>query len=120
MDFAKLISYLFHSRTQTHIFHLQTQSFAEHMALNAYYDGIVPLIDGIVEAYQGKYGIVKGYTNFNLMEYNNTQQVIAYLDTLCKAVYATYETIEDSYILNLLDGITELIKSTIYKLQNLR
>ena len=120
MDFVKLISYLFHSRTQTHIFHLQTQSFAEHMALNAYYDGIVPLIDGIVEAYQGKYGIVKGYTNFNLMEYNNTQQVIAYLDTLCKAVYTTYETIEDSYILNLLDGITELIKSTIYKLQNLR
>jgi len=120
MDFVKLISYLFHSRTQTHIFHLQTQSFAEHMALNTYYDGIVPLIDGIVEAYQGKYGIVKGYSNFNLMEYNNTQQVIAYLDTLCKAVYATYETIEDSYILNLLDGITELIKSTIYKLQNLR
>lgn len=120
MDFVKLISYLFHSRTQTHIFHLQTQSFAEHMALNTYYDGIVPLIDGIVEAYQGKYGIVKGYTNFNLMEYNNTQQVIAYLDTLCKAVYATYETIEDTYIQNLLDGITELIKSTIYKLQNLR
>jgi len=120
MDFAKLISYLFHSRTQTHIFHLQTQSFAEHMALNTYYDEIVGLIDGIVEAYQGKYGIVKGYTNFNLMEYNNTQQVIAYLDTLCKAVYATYESVEDTYIQNLLDGITELIKSTIYKLQNLR
>ena len=58
MEFAKLISYLFHSRTQTHIFHLQTQSFAEHMALNTYYDAIVPLIDGIVEAYQGIYGII--------------------------------------------------------------
>ena len=90
------------------------------MALNVYYDAIVPLIDGIVEAYQGKYGIVKGYTNFNLMEYNNGQQVIAYLEALCKAVYDTYEIIEDSYIQNLLDGITELIKSTIYKLQNLR
>jgi len=120
MEFAKLISYLFHSRTQTHIFHLQTQSFAEHMALNAYYDAIVPLIDGIVESYQGKYGIVKGYTNFNLMEYNNVQQVIEYLEALCNAVYSTYGTIEDSYIQNLLDGITELIKSTIYKLQNLR
>jgi hypothetical protein len=54
------------------------------------------------------------------MEYNNVQQVIAYLEALCNAVYSTYETIEDSYILNLLDGITELIKSTIYKLQNLR
>jgi hypothetical protein len=90
------------------------------MALNAYYDAIVPLIDGIVEAYQGKYGILRGYTNFNLMEYNNAQQVIEYLEALCNAVHSTYETIKDSYILNLLDGITELIKSTIYKLQNLR
>ena len=120
MDFAKLISYLFHSRTQAHIFHLQTQSFAEHMALNVYYDGIVPLIDGIVEAYQGKYGIVKGYSNFNLMEYNNTQQVVAYLEALCKAVYDVYQTVKDTNIQNLLDGITDLIKSTIYKLQNLR
>ena len=119
MDFVKLISYLFHSRTQAHIFHLQTQSYAEHMALNVYYDGIVPLIDGIVEAYQGKYGIVKGYSNFNLMEYNNAQQVIAYLDALCKAVYEVYQSTEDTNIQNLLDGITDLIKSTIYKLQNL-
>jgi hypothetical protein len=120
MDFAKLISYLFHSRTQSHIFHLQTQSFAEHMALNTYYDGIVDLIDGIVESYQGKYGIVKGYSNFNLMEYNNAQQVIAYLKALCEAVYSAYEHIDDTYIQNQLDAITELIKSTIYKLENLR
>jgi hypothetical protein len=120
MDFVKLISYLFHSRTQAHIFHLQTQSYAEHMALNVYYDGIVPLIDSIVEAYQGKYGIVKGYSNFNLMEYNNTQQVVAYLDALYKAVYEVYQSTEDTNIQNLLDGITDLIKSTIYKLQNLR
>jgi hypothetical protein len=90
------------------------------MALNVYYDGIVPLIDSIVEAYQGKYGIVKGYSNFNLMEYNNTQQVVAYLEALCKAVYDVYQTVEDTNIQNLLDGITDLIKSTIYKLQNLR
>jgi hypothetical protein len=90
------------------------------MALNVYYDGIVPLIDGIVEAYQGKYGIVKGYSNFNLMEYNNTQQVVAYLDALCKAIYEVYQSTEDTNIQNLLDGIIDLIKSTIYKLQNLR
>jgi hypothetical protein len=119
MDFAKLISYLFHSRTQTHIFHLQTQSFAEHMALNVYYDGIVPLIDALVESYQGKYGIVKGYSNFNLMEYNNGQQVIAYLEALSKTVCDVYNSITDTNIQNLLDGITDLIRSTIYKLQNL-
>ena len=120
MDFAKLISYLFHSRTQAHIFHLQTQSFAEHMALNAYYDGIIPLIDALVESYQGKYGIVKGYSNFNLMEYNNAQQVIAYLEALSKSVCDAYENITDTNIQSQLDIITDLIRSTIYKLQNLR
>ena len=120
MDFAKLISYLFHSRTQTHIFHLQTQSFAEHMALNVYYDGIIPLIDALVESYQGKYGIVKGYSNFNLMEYNNGQQVIAYLEALNKSVCDVYDSINDTNIKNQLDVITDLIRSTIYKLQNLR
>jgi hypothetical protein len=120
MDFAKLISYLFHSRTQTHIFHLQTQSFSEHMALNAYYDGIIPLIDALVESYQGKYGIVKGYSNFNLMEYNNGQQVIAYLEALNKSVCDVYGSIDDTNIKNQLDVITDLIRSTIYKLQNLR
>jgi hypothetical protein len=120
MDFTKLISYLFHSRTQTHIFHLQTQSYAEHMALNAYYDGIIPLIDALVESYQGKYGIIKGYSNFNLMEYNNGQQVIAYLEALSKSVCDIYDTISDTNIKNQLDVITDLIRSTIYKLQNLR
>jgi hypothetical protein len=119
MDFTKLISYLFHSRTQTHIFHLQTQSFAEHMALNVYYDGIIPLIDALVESYQGKYGIIKGYSNFNLMEYSNGQQVIAYLEALNKSVCDIYDTISDTNIKNQLDVIADLIRSTIYKLQNL-
>jgi len=119
MEFSKLISYLFHSRTQTHIFHLQTTSYAEHMALNAYYDGIIPLIDTLVESYQGKYGILTGYSNFNLMEYKGNNQTIAYLEALCETVYQTYETVEDSYIQNQLDTITEFVKSTIYKLKNL-
>ena len=47
-NFAKLISYLMHSRTQAHVYHLQTPSFAAHMALNSYYGGIVEIIDGLV------------------------------------------------------------------------
>ena len=49
----------------------------------------------------------------------NAQQVVAYLDALCKAVYEVYQSTEDTNIQKLLDGITDLIKSTIYKLQNL-
>ena len=120
MEFSKLISYLMHSRTQAHVFHLQTNSFAEHMALNTYYDEIVELIDGLVESYQGKHGIITDYTNFGILQYENTQQVIEYFEALCNGVYQTYESTEDSYIQNQLDTVTELIKSTMYKLTYLK
>ena len=120
MEFSKFISYLFHSRTQTHVFHLQTPSYAEHIALQAYYEGIVPLIDALVESYQGKNGIITDYTNFNLKQYTGKEQVIAYLETLCNAAYQAYEITEDSYLQNQIDTVTELIKSTIYKLSYLQ
>jgi hypothetical protein len=120
MEFATLISYLFHSRTQTHIFHLQTTSFAEHTALRSYYEDVIPLLDGLVESYQGKYGIITGYSNFKLVEYKDNNQTVAYLEQLCNAVNQTFNLIEDTYIQNQLDTVTELIKSTIYKLKNLK
>jgi hypothetical protein len=119
MEFATLVSYLLHSRTQTHIFHWQTTSFAEHTALQLYYEGIVPLIDGLVESYQGKNGIVTGYSNYKLSEYKGNGQTIAYLEQLCSAIDQTFNSIDDTYIQNQLDTITELVKSTIYKLKNL-
>lgn len=116
---AKLISYLFHSRTQVHIFHLQTPSFAEHKALNDYYDEIVDLVDGLVESYQGKYGILKGYLNFNLSDYESSEQVIGYLEALYNKVDTLRKVNQDSYIQNQIDSVVELIQSTLYKLRNL-
>ena len=36
-----------------------------HSALNIYYDDIVGLVDGLVESYQGRYGIITGYMTEN-------------------------------------------------------
>jgi hypothetical protein len=116
MEFSKLVSYLFHSQTQVHIFHLQTTSYAEHKALQKYYESIDGLIDGLVESYQGKYGVITDYTNFGILKYENTQQVIDYFEALCNGISQVHSTIEDSYLQNQLDTITELIKSTMYKL----
>jgi hypothetical protein len=120
-EFAKLISYLFHSRTQAHIFHLQTDSFAAHMALNGYYDGVVDLIDGLVESYQGKYGILTNYSNFSILEYKDCEEVIMYFQSLNMTV-EKLRTIapQDSYIQNQIDTVVELITSTIYKLKFLK
>ena len=62
--FEKLISTLMASRDQAHIFHWQTTgpgSYAAHKALGKYYDTILDMIDSLVESYQGKHGILKGF-----------------------------------------------------------
>ena len=118
---GQFVSTLMASRTQAHIFHLQTPSFAAHMALQGYYDEIVGITDGLVESYQGKYGIITGYGNIALQEYQSCEAIIMFFETLCMYVEKSREMIcQDSYIQNQIDEIVALIKSTIYKLRFLK
>lgn len=119
-EFAEIISLLLHSRTQTHTLHLQTDSFSEHMALNGYYDGIGDLVDGLVESFQGKYGIIGGYTSYDIEGYKSTEATIKYLQGLCGKVDDLRDCCEDSYIQNQIDTVCELINSTLYKLRFLK
>ena len=48
----RYVGLLMNSRTQAHAFHLTTPSYAEHKALQAYYEGIVPLLDAWAEAFR--------------------------------------------------------------------
>ena len=82
---SNMISKLLHSRSQTHIFHWQTNSqssFAEHKALGGYYKRIGDLLDGLVESFQGKHGIIKGYKSENLESYESAKQLISYFENL--------------------------------------
>jgi DNA-binding ferritin-like protein len=121
---GQFVSTLFASRTQAHIFHLQATgegSLAIHKALNDYYDEIVGITDGMAESYQGKYGIITGYGNIALQEFQNCESVIMFFETLCMYVEKSREMIcQDSYIQNQIDEIVALIKSTIYKLRFLK
>ena len=118
---GQFISTLFASRTQAHIFHLQTPSFAAHKALNDYYDEIVGITDGLVESYQGKYGIITGYGNIALQEYQSCEAIIMFFETLCMYVEKSRQMIcQDSYIQNQIDEVVALINSTIYKLRFLK
>ncbi len=119
-ELEELISQLLHSRTQTHIYHLQTKSFAEHMALGSYYDGVVGLIDGLAESYQGKYDIIKSYKNYSLDNYSSNSQLITYFKALSKKIEDVHAKVKDTYIQNQLDTINELINSTVYKLRFLK
>jgi len=118
--FVSLVSRLLDSQRQVHIFHLQTKSFAEHKALQDYYDAIGDIVDGIVESYQGKYGIVTGWKSVATIEYQSTEQCIGYLKTLSEETLKVYGMIKDTYIQNQLDEVTALINSTLYKLRFLK
>lgn len=119
-DFCELACKVLHSRDQAHIFHLQTKSFAEHKALNDYYDGVLPLYDGLIESYQGKYGILTNVKTFDNVDYQSSEQVINFFTDLVDTIENNRDSVKESYLQNQIDTIVELIYSTIYKLKFLK
>jgi len=118
---GQFVSTLLASRTQAHIFHLQTPSFAAHKALNEYYENIVDIIDGLVESYQGKYGIITGYVNVTIQEYQSCDGIKMYFSTLCALIEKSRSMIcQDSYIQNQIDEVVAEINSLLYKLKYLK
>ena len=120
--FGLLIGTILQSRNQVHIYHWQVVgqgSYAAHVALQDYYEGIIPLIDKLVESYQGKYGILRGYKMAGIIREDNN--FINYFEALSLFVEKVRIDIpQDTYIANQVDTIQELINSTKYKLQNLQ
>ena len=121
----QLASLLLHSRTQAHSFHLGVKgvgSFSAHVALGNYYDAIGGLVDGLVEAYQGQYGLIKLQPVSGLDTNNDIKNVIGYFDKLIAAVAKLRkdEKLQMSWLQNDIDTIVTLLYSTKYKLVNLQ
>ena len=121
----RIASMFFHSRTQAHVFHLRvkgTGAFAAHKALNEYYDEIVGIIDGLVESYQGKYGIIEFKEVNNLDNDASVENIIKYFTNLCTFLEKERQDtkLQDSWIQNQIDNISQLLYSTKYKLVNLQ
>ena len=115
---SQFISTLLAARNQAHVFHWQTTSYAAHKALNKFYDEILELTDDLVESYQGRYGIIRGYTSPN--SFKEDDQAVPYFEALSKYVETARKTItQDSFIQNEIDEIVKLIESTKYKLKYL-
>jgi hypothetical protein len=115
--FCEMICHLLHSQTQVHIFHLGTKSYAEHKALQKYYEGIDDLTDGLVESYQGKYGLMSNYKTYKMSSYKSKKQVMSYFTHVLDVIEKNRDSVDDSYIQNQIDTVQELIYSTMYKLK---
>jgi len=117
-----LLGTLMQSRNQAHVYHLQVTgpgSHAAHLALQAYYEDIVSLVDDLAEGLQGRYGIITGYNMAGTIKEDGN--AVAYFETLCKFVEVIRKQIpQDSYIQNQVDEVVSLIETTKYKLINLQ
>ena len=121
----QLASLLLHSRTQAHSFHLGVKgvgAFSAHSALQLYYLNIAGLVDGLVEAYQGQYGLIKLQPVSGLDTNNDIKNVIAYFDKLIAVVAKLRkdEKLQMSWLQNDIDTSVTLLYSTKYKLVNLQ
>jgi len=122
-EFVEMVSKLLHSQTQTHIFHLSVKgngSYAIHKALQDYYEGIGGLVDGLIESYQGKYGLLTNYTTFDMESYKSVNDLISYFEELDGMISESRGCCEDSFIQNQIDTVQELLYSTLYKLKFLK
>jgi len=110
----QLASLLLHSRTQAHSFHVGVKGVG---ALS-----IGGIVDGLVEAYQGQYGLIKLQPVSGLDTNNDIKNIIVYFDKLIAAVakLRQEEKLKMSWLQNDIDTIVTLLYSTKYKLVNLQ
>lgn len=121
----ELASILMHSRTQAHVFHLGVNgpgAYSAHKALQKYYENIIDLLDGLVESYQGKYGLIQFKPVINLDNNCDVSNIVKYFDKLIQIVCALRQApnLADSFIQNEIDNVVNLLYSTKYKLVNLQ
>lgn len=122
LNVVTFFSKLFESREMAHIYHLQVRgeegSYAKHMALGGYYEGVIDLIDNLIEVYQGQYGVVDGYETVDTKE-TKSKDAVAYFEEIADYIKNARKCIkdEDTHLHNIIDEVVALIYKTLYKLK---
>jgi hypothetical protein len=113
---AEFVSVLHQSHTQTKVWHNQTNNYSEHKALGHYYNGILELVDGLVESVQGYGPRIVGYTTKPLVDWKEGQS-LDYLKGLCEYVYNERAGLgTESWIQNQVDEIMQFLYQIKYEL----
>ena len=117
----QLISRVFYARNVAHFEHWRatgTGSFAKHQALGSFYDDVIDAIDALVEAYQGAFELIG-----NIPAPSPPKgDVLALLEADAAWIEENHESVcnGNRAVANLIDTLTAVYLSTIYKLRNLK
>lgn len=129
MSAPELVARCFAARTAAHFMHLQTASYAAHVALNEFYDAIIPATDDFIECYQGVYGKVDEYPAVKVatglpvpMLRVLREWVVDNREECCEshdedAEHAEGDDPDCTELANLIDNILAVIDRALYKLK---
>lgn len=117
----QLISRVFYARNAAHFQHWRatgTGSYAKHQALGSFYDDVIDAIDDLVEAYQGAFELVGNIPAPTDIK----DDILSLLEADAAWIEKNHEAIckGNRAVANLIDSLTGVYLSTIYKLRNLK
>lgn len=115
-----LIARVFYTRNVAHWSHWRATgngSYAKHQALGSFYDDVIDALDSLVEAYQGACALIG-----NLPAPEGASDILSLLEGDASWIEAHHEDVcrGNRAIANLLDNVTNVYLSAIYKLRNLK
>lgn len=115
----ELTARVFEARDIAHRAHWRTKSYAQHMALGAFYEDVIEHVDALVEAYQGKNGLI-GDFNCNTRSVL-PNKVVDYLVDEASWIATHRDEIADGCptMANLVDALLTVYHQTVYKLEHL-
>lgn len=124
-EVSNFFSKIFESREMAHVYHLQVKgdvgSNAKHQALGDYYEGVLNMLDDLIEVYQGQYYLIEDY---QIIDTSSTKTIdpIEYFQGLAECVKSCRYCIneEDTHLHSIIDDIVCLIYKTLYKLKYLK
>lgn len=114
----EFVSRGFALRNATHLAHWASRSYSEHVALGDFYDGLVDAIDGVVEAYQGCFGLIGEVSPKSYKKDDILSQIVKEANWIAEnrdKIAKGNEVLE-----NKLDELGALYASTVYKLRFLK
>jgi len=106
-------------RTSAHLLHLSSTSYAQHVALDEFYTGLVPLVDSYAEVFMGLTSRITSFPPVSPPTGDAETLLDQYL-TLVRDELQGLDGREAESLKNILAGIEELTARTIYKLKNLK
>lgn len=117
----QLISRVFYARNFAHFQHWRakgTGSFAQHMALGTFYEDVIEALDALVEGYQGAFDLIETIPAPDTSE----SDITALLEADAEWIEKNHEKVclGNRAVANLLDAVTGVYLSAIYKLRNLK